>query len=79
MTTTFNLNGVRRRGERRGAEERKATRETCTLRCTRTRERDERRIAHGRRERATCERERESESTRKCDVAGCASYIEALE
>ena len=46
-------------------------------------ERDERRIARGRQERATCEKNeretRERTRTRECNVAGCASYIEAQE
>ena len=56
------MKGVRDRGERSGAEEREATRETCTLRCTRTRERErETDRTWPTREKAMCERESERE------------------
>ena len=64
----------------RGTRERRETpreRETCTLRCTRERTRETR--GSKEREPRTRARERESTRTRECDVAGCASYIEALE
>ena len=60
-------------------EARDDERETCTLRCTRENERDTWLQREREREPRTRARERERAHTRECVVAGCASYIEALE
>ena len=69
----------RRESPRHEREARDAERETCTLRCTRERTRETRGSKEREPRTRARERERERAHARECDVAGCASYIEALE